>query len=60
MLILRVWMLGKQDQKRAELIGDEEEEKGGGVEADRALGEVESGFMEKWRNASRWWRYAKV
>lgn len=49
-------MLGKQDQKRAEMIGDEEE----GVDADRALGEPEGGFMHKWRNSNRWWRYAKV
>lgn len=59
MFILRVWMLGKQDQKRVEMIGDEEEEKGD-MGADRALGEPEGTFMHKWKNSNRWWRYAKV
>lgn len=52
-------MLGKQDQKRVEMIGDEEEEKGD-MGADRALGEPEGTFMHKWKNSNRWWRYAKV
>lgn len=59
MFFLRVWMLGKQDQKNARVSGDEEEEKGD-VEAEQVLGEPGAAFMHRWRNANRWWRYAKV
>lgn len=58
-------MLGKQDQKRAEMRGDEEEEKEkekGEVEVqtEQTLGETKTSFLHRWRNANRWWRYAKV
>lgn len=59
MFILRVWMLGKQDQKRTEMIGDEEEDTGD-LGAEQALGESEGTFMHKWRHSNRWLRYAKV
>lgn len=52
-------MLGKQDQKRAEIIGDEEEKaRNEGVE--KVFGEARGGVMDRWRNANRWWRYAKI
>lgn len=60
-------MLGKQDQKRAEMRGDEEEEKerekekgGAEVQTEQTLGEKETSFLHRWRNANRWWRYARV
>lgn len=53
-------MLGKQDQKNAEMSGEEGEEKGEVEGGGQALGEPAAGFMHRWRNANRWWRYAKV